>query len=54
VFWELDLRPDAVGVAAGAFADPDFPALEVAVWARHRYAWVDPPAGIPCLQGQTP
>jgi hypothetical protein len=38
VFWEP--KPDAIGVAVGAFADPAFPAPTQAVYEKHRHAWV--------------
>ena len=47
VFWKLDLFPDRIGMAAGAFADPAFPAPHVAVWTEHKYRWVPLPEGVP-------
>jgi hypothetical protein len=46
-FWELDLFPDRIGIAAGAFAAPAFPAPHVAVWTEHKYRWVPVPEGVP-------
>lgn len=40
VWWEALRLPGSIAVAAGAFADPAFPAPEQAVYGRHRHAWV--------------
>jgi hypothetical protein len=40
VYWDLDLRPDVIGVALGAFADPSFPAPARSIWEEHRHSWV--------------
>jgi hypothetical protein len=40
VYFNADLRPDAIGVALGAFADPSFPAPARSVWEENRHAWV--------------
>jgi len=40
LFWELDLRPDYIGVAVGAFVDPTFPAPTRSVWEESRHRWV--------------
>ena len=53
VYWEVELLPDRMGVAAGAFADPDFPAPHAAVWAENEYRCFPLPAGIPARQEQT-
>ena len=47
VWWEAVARPGRVCVAAGAFADPDFPAPKRLIWAEHKAAWVVPPEGAP-------
>jgi hypothetical protein len=41
VYWEADIRPGAIGVALGAFADPAFPRPTVSVWEQTRHPWVD-------------
>ena len=41
IYWTLDIRPGFVGVAAGAFADPHFPAPAHSLWEQSRHAWVD-------------
>ncbi len=53
VFWELEMAPGRIGVAAGAFADPDFPAPHVAVWTENKYRWVPLPDGVPTRPKQT-
>jgi len=46
MFWEPERMPALVGVAAGAFADPDFPAPEQSVWTRDKHRWLTLPDGI--------
>ena len=53
VCWELDLWPNLLGVAAGAFADPSFPAPGGAVWTENKYHWVPLPEGVPARPKQT-
>lgn len=43
LWWEPDRLPHLIGVAAGAFADRDFPMPEQAVWAEQRHVWLDLP-----------
>ena len=40
LYWELELRPDQIGVAVGGFADPGFPAPTRSVWEESRHGWV--------------
>lgn len=40
LFWELDLRPNHIGVAVGGFVDPSFPAPTRSVWEERRHGWV--------------
>ncbi|MGE0240188.1 MAG: GFA family protein [Parvibaculaceae bacterium] len=40
VFWEPQRKPDVVAVAAGAFADPEFPQPDQSVYEDCRHAWV--------------
>ena len=40
VFWQAEFRPDHIGVAVGAFADPTFPKPTLSVWEETRHAWV--------------
>ena len=40
VYWEPDAMPDFVSVATGAFADPGFPAPDVAVYEDRQHPWV--------------
>lgn len=41
--WELDARPDTIGVAAASFNDPDFPPPTMAIWEEDRHSWFDLP-----------
>ncbi|MDB5474965.1 MAG: aldehyde-activating protein [Phenylobacterium sp.] len=45
VWWEALARPGRIAVAAGAFADKDFPAPQRLIWADYKASWVEPPAG---------
>lgn len=47
VFWESEAAPDMVSVAAGAFADPTFPAPVRTVWTESKHGWLPFPASIP-------
>ncbi|MDZ4371584.1 MAG: GFA family protein [Phenylobacterium sp.] len=40
VWWESLRVPDRIAVAAGAFADPDFPAPTQSVYGEFRHAWI--------------
>ena len=46
VFWEPARLPQLIGVALGAFADPDFPRPEQAVWMKDKHPWLALPADI--------
>jgi hypothetical protein len=46
VFWYPQARPGLVAVAAGAFADPDFPSPQRMIWTEHRHPWVLTPDGL--------
>jgi hypothetical protein len=47
IYWEAELFPGLIAVAAGAFADPAFPPPKHSVWERRRHAWVELPADLP-------
>ena len=40
LYWETDARPGFIAVAAGAFADPDFPAPARSHFDDHRLPWL--------------
>jgi hypothetical protein len=40
VYWESSRKPGYVAVAAGAFADPAFPAPAKAHFAEHQHPWL--------------
>jgi hypothetical protein len=40
LFWELDLRPNHIGVAVGGFVDAGFPPPARSVWEENRHGWV--------------
>ena len=41
VYWEALFRPDYIGVAVGAFADPGFPVPLRSVWEESRHPWLE-------------
>jgi len=47
LWWEPDRLPDLIGVAAGSFADRDFPVPEQAVWADDMHHWLQLPKELP-------
>ena len=47
LWWEPARLPDVVGIAAGAFADRDFPMPEQAVWAEEAHPWLALPGSVP-------
>jgi hypothetical protein len=40
VYWFAEFMPGIIGVAMGAFADPEFPAPTLSAWERSRHDWV--------------
>ena len=46
VFWRGEDSPGFIGVAAGAFADPAFPAPTRSVWEERKHSWVILPPDI--------
>jgi hypothetical protein len=47
LWWEPDRLSNLVGVAAGSFADQDFPQPEQAVWAENQHHWLQLPTTMP-------
>jgi len=45
VWWEALARPGRIAVAAGAFADKDFPAPQRLIWAAYGPDWIRAPDG---------
>lgn len=43
VWWQPERLPAMVGVAVGAFADPDFPAPLQATWDKRQHRWLHLP-----------
>ncbi len=44
IAWEAEIRSGWIGVAVGAFADPNFPAPTIVLYDGNRHAWIEPPA----------
>jgi len=40
VYWKPDALPSMIGVAAGALADPDFPAPANSIFERSKHPWI--------------
>ncbi|HTT96624.1 MAG TPA: GFA family protein [Rhizomicrobium sp.] len=40
VYWEPQRKPDMIAIAAGAFADPNYPMPEQSVSDELRHAWI--------------
>ena len=53
VHWRAEFVPELIGVAAGCFADPEFPAPARAVHVRRKHAWVAIPDDIPAIETQS-
>ena len=43
VYFRAEARPGLIGVHAGCFANPDFPAPTHAVWTESKHDWVQLP-----------
>lgn len=54
LWWEPARMPDRVGVAVGAFADPNFPPPEQSVWNQDRHAWIANFEGAPAFEQNPP
>jgi hypothetical protein len=52
VCFRAEAWPGIVGVSAGCFADPDFPAPKRLYWASRRHHWLDIPDGIEVIETQ--
>jgi hypothetical protein len=46
LYWYTDRHPTLVGIAIGAFCDPNFPAPARSVWEQTKHRWVSFPAGV--------
>ena len=54
VFWEPARHPGLIGVAMGAFADPNFAQPEQAVFTKHKHAWVGLPSSMILVEENPP
>ena len=54
VFWEPARMPDRIGVAVGAFADPNFPVPQQSVSMADKHSWVRLPEEVICFDGFPP
>jgi hypothetical protein len=43
LFWEPRRMPHLIGIAVGAFADPNFPQPEQSVWTEDKHVWISLP-----------
>lgn len=46
VYWEPARLPTLVGIAVGAFADPEFPRPQQSVWTRDKHEWLALPKDV--------
>lgn len=46
MYWDMPDNVEAMAVAVGAFADPDFPQPTVSFYERNRFSWVKVPETI--------
>ena len=51
LYWEADARPDAYILAAGTFADPNFPPPSVSIFEESKHSWMQLPDGTKRFQG---
>jgi hypothetical protein len=49
----LELLPDVIGIPVGCFADPAFPAPQIAAWCDSKLDWVHFPDGLLLLRDQS-
>jgi hypothetical protein len=54
LYWVPHRMANLVGVAIGAFADPDFPSPEQVVWTEEMQRWTPLPNGLPCFEQSPP
>jgi hypothetical protein len=40
LYWEAEEVPDFIGIAVGAFVDPQFPAPMMSVWEESKHPWL--------------
>jgi hypothetical protein len=52
VYWELDIAPEVLGVAAGTFADPTFPPPMISGFAAYGAAWAMNVSALPMPGGR--
>ncbi len=52
--FRAEARPNMIGIHAGCFADPAFPAPNVAIWTESRHHWLTLPEVDLSLEQQTP
>lgn len=43
LWWEPARMPELIGVAVGAFGDPNWPQPEQSVWTQDKHAWLQLP-----------
>jgi hypothetical protein len=50
LYWFLELSADMIGIAAGCFADPDFPPPQLTVYMKGKHSWVEMPRDLPIFE----
>lgn len=54
VYWYTGLLKGKIGIAAGCFADPNFPQPSAAAWMCSKHSWIRFPENWCLMQKQTP
>ena len=52
LYWRVEAFPGMIGISAGCFADPDYPAPRRLFWAAKRHRWLEPPTGVKVFDAQ--
>lgn len=50
VMWDLEILPQAIGIAGGAFDETDWLDPKLHVWTKHAHKWVSFPEDAEVLQ----
>jgi hypothetical protein len=54
VWWEPARMPELIGVAVGAFGDPNWPQPEQSVWTQHKHEWLQLPDNLRVFAANPP
>jgi hypothetical protein len=54
VYWNLEMRPDHLGISAGCFADPELAVPARTIWTENKHHWVTFPDDLPAFEKAVP